>query len=952
MKNKIISISLLIILLPLITPNAMMAKENSTLPSNIKPDYGPVEPGAHLFYNISQFDWGSAAFDLLRMMLPAEVPDFDFGLINSLEGSEIEILISAMDNIPLYKWNETHGYHDGISETVLQAIGFLNLYDDFGFYANVSQFSFPDDFTKTDIHFYWETWPRSKFIDNVTSSVFWSNFNMTFMTQFDFGWYDYNNSWGYNPPDWDWPRAHWYDDTQLDDFAYDLGNVIGYDIGYWGCEFSGNNHLWYDVQAALDGFYTGFFDARGDGFTTGQSDFLTDRIPDKKAPMPPAITDMNSYARWQYYPRIYEDYYAGGYLYEGAQVYFNERLYYDLYNNAWNTWPVGYADGYHDGYYYYSGYWNGENDRLSANPRYTTWFPPPDPYYWDPRDSWESGYNVGIQDGYLAAYDDGFDITIAGEQYQWGMSSYREQGYFDGFDEGAYDSFNSLPESPLIILPYSPSTTDPFEMGANWIYEQQYLEGYPNGYLYESLVNSPSALDWTWSNGPFYNMTLPDFQFTFLANSILPAIPIDITMFTDLNFAIGEFYEYEFWWGSYDYWPFNERFVPFQTFDASDTDWVQFDTFDVAKNDTTGQPGFNTTYDAVNQYCLFEMHMNMSDAQLTQDVYWGYNTTTGKLLNVTASMNYYAVSDVWINITLELDDAKTNTPYVPSLPSPSSWTYSFDNVIFYYTAPPLAPTDFIDGVHEFKMNALSSIGHPALGVEMLEYEGLWAKANYTMYNPLDPLDPPYETTVTYPMFSPMGFHIIPDWGYYNGMVTTANSMLGVTDYFIQAFNDLDIQNTNFLITQLLLDAQVDSYHYTTGMDVMYYYITMDAEADIEWDALNGDYEWENTVIDGFIRGYIWVVVDYNSGVVLGAGLKSSFDFELTTVPDYGMSGTGILQAYLEILVSANFATPPPLDVVIGASSLPAISEFGIASILSIIGFAAIVSAVIFTKRRK
>ncbi len=953
MKNKILSIGLLIILLPLITPNATMAKDNSTLPGNFEPEYGPVEPGAHLFYNISQFDYGSGAFDLLKMLFPEEVPEFDFGiLLEALEGSEIEILISAMDNIPLYKWNETHGYYDGISETVLQAIGFLNLYDDLTVYLNASQFSFPDDFAKTDIHYYYETWPRSNFIDNITSSVFWSNFNMTFMTQFDFGWYDYNNSWGYWPPRYDWPRAHEYNDYELSDFAYDLGEVIGYDIGHWGCQVSGNDPLWYDAQAALDGFYFGFFDARDDGFFTGQTDFTTDRIPDKKAPMPPTPTDMYSYARWQFYPRIYEDYYAAGYLYEGAQVYFREQLYNDIYNNAWNTWGVGYVDGYHDGYHYYNGYWHGENDRLSANPEKTTWFPPPDPYYYDPWNSWEYGYNDGILAGYEAAYYDGYTPTSAGQFYLDGMSSYREAGYYDGFDEGATDSYNSLPETPLIILPYSPSTTDPFEMGANWIYEQQYLEGYPNGYLYESLVNSPSALDWTWSNGPFYNMTLPDFQFTFLANSILPAIPIPITMFTDLNFAIGEFFDYEFQYGAYDYWPFDQTFVPFQTFLASDTDWTEFNNFDIALNETTGSPGFNTTYDIANQFMLFEMHMNMSNPGLTTDVYWGYNTTTGKLLNVTASMDYYAVSDVWINVTMELDDSKTDTPYTPSLPTPSSWTYSFDNVIFQYNAPPLAPTSFIDSVHNFKMQALSSIGHPALGVEMLSYEGLWAKANLTMYNPLDPLDPPNEVTMGYPMFSPMGFQVIPDWNYYDGIVISANSMLGATDYFVDAFNALGVQNTNFLITQLLLDTQVDSYHYTTGMDVMYYYITLDAEADIEWDLMNGDYEWENTVIDGFIRGYIWIVIDYNSGVVLGGGLKTSFDFEVTTVPDYGMSGAGILQAYLEILISANFASPPPLDDVIGASSLPAIPEFGIASILSIIGFAAVASAVIFTKRRK
>lgn len=962
MKNKILSISLLIILLPFITPNATMAKDNSTLPGNFEPEYGPVESGAHLYYNISQFEWGSGAFDLLKMLLPKEVPEFDFGLVEGLEGSEIEILITAMNNMPLYKWNETHGYHDPISQTLLQAIGFLNLYDDLTFYLNASQFYFPDNFTKTDIHYYYETWPRSDFVDNVTSSVFWTNFNTTFLTQFDYGWWDYNTTMSYWPPyDGHWPRADHFDSNELDNFAYELGAVIGYDIGYWGCEFSVNNHLWFDAQAALDGFYTGFFEAREDGFTTGETDFTTDRIPDKKATVSATITDMQSYARWQYYPRIYEDYYASGYLYQGAQVYFRELLYRDLYDNTWNTYPSGFVDGYHDGYNYYGGYWDGQYDNSSAFLKYTTWNPPPDPYYDDPRDSWEEGYNEGILAGYLAAYDDGYEgydewiwpDYIYGRRYLEGMFQYREIGYFDGFAEGAEDSYNNLPEDPLIILPFL-SPSNGFEDGANKIYSDQYHEGHANGYLYETLVNSPNPLDWLWNNGPFYNINLPDFQFTFLFGSILPAIPIDITMFTDLNFAISEYYEYEFNYGAYDYWPFSERFVPFQTFLASDTNWTKFNEFDVAMNTTSGyeSPGFNTTYDEINDFMLFEMSMNMSDPGITEYVAWGYDTASGKLLNVTANMDFYTVSDVWVNVTLELDDAKTETPYTPTLPTPSSWTYLFDNIIFTFEAPPLAPTDFIENIQNFKSQALTSIGHPTIGVEMLDYEGLWAEANYTYYNPLEPTDPPYEATRHYPMFSPMGFQIIPDWNYYDGLVITANSMLGATDYFIEAFNTLDVQNTNFIITELLLDANVDSYHYTTGMDVMYYYLTIDAEVDIEWDMMNGAYEWENTIVDGFIRGYMWVVVDYTSGVILGAGIKTSFEFEVTTVPDYGISGAGLSLGYLEILISANFASPPTLDFVLGPSSLPLIPEFGITSILSIIGFAAVASAVIFTKRRK
>ncbi|MCK4896741.1 MAG: hypothetical protein KAS47_08030, partial [Candidatus Heimdallarchaeota archaeon] len=83
------------------------------------------------------------------------------------------------------------------------------------------------------------------------------------------------------------------------------------------------------------------------------------------------------------------------------------------------------------------------------------------------------------------------------------------------------------------------------------------------------------------------------------------------------------------------------------------------------------------------------------------------------------------------------------------------------------------------------------------------------------------------------------------------------------------------------------------------------------------------------------------------GVVLGAGAKASFDFELTAVPDFGANGA--IAAYLEVIVGVNFMTIPHIDTLIG--TLPTVAEFSILPLLSIIGLAGIVSAVIFFKKK-
>ncbi|MHA2254826.1 MAG: hypothetical protein ACXAAM_01995, partial [Candidatus Heimdallarchaeaceae archaeon] len=747
---------------------------------------------------------------------------------------------------------------------------------------------------------------------------------------------------------YEWPHDDWFGDDEIDRFADELGRSIGYDMGYWLCEFSVHNLAWNDSYAALNAFYESFFDARDAGFLAGETDYLsTYKIPDKRAPVTPAPVTLYDFAYYEHYQNWYEMYYQEGYLYRGSLDYFNRELYRELYDSEWDSWINGYINGFQDGYYNWNGMWSGDMDY----PNYHSSFynPPPDPYYWDPRDSHEQGYNQGILDGYDWAYDDGFNDpdTYFGDQYQSGMWNYNYEGYHDGFQDGAADNIASLPENPMPTLPF-PTPINPYQDGANYAYTEAYYGSYHKGYLYATLVNSPDPLMWMWSNGPFYTMNLPDAEFDISTGSVIP-IPMPLTMFEDLEFTIDAMEDdYEFWWGSgYDYWPFTQTIVPMQSIYAPDTNWVSLNDMDVALNVTSGSPGINTTYDVANNYFLFELHMDMTEPGMTQDVYWGYNTTDGMLLNISMGLDFYSLTDMYVNMVIELNYSKEEVVTFTDLTS-DSWTYFIDDFVFYYDVPPVAPPEFVDGLTMFKTSGLDSIGNDFLTVTVDRYEGLWANFSMELTNPADPLATPDTLRYSYPMIYPGGPQFLPDWTLLDGMFTTVTSVVGNLDYFIGALAVLAGQNTNVILSQLVLDPVVDSYYYG-AQDVMYQYISIDAAVDFEFGMLNGDYEWETDSLDGWIKGYLWVGFDFTTGQVLGGGVKASFDFVIGQLPDYGMNGMG-LEAYLEIIIGSDLATIPHIDALIG--TLPIVPEFGLVTILSIIGLAAISSAVIFTKRRK
>ena len=69
------------------------------------------------------------------------------------------------------------------------------------------------------------------------------------------------------------------------------------------------------------------------------------------------------------------------------------------------------------------------------------------------------------------------------------------------------------------------------------------------------------------------------------------------------------------------------------------------------------------------------------------------------------------------------------------------------------------PADFADGVAEFKANGIASIGNPLLGVDMDHYEGIWAYADYTLYDPANTSVLPETFEYRYPMFGPVGMQV-------------------------------------------------------------------------------------------------------------------------------------------------------------------------------------------------
>lgn len=933
MKRQIfLGIGLLILLLPFVNSATPRATQDSTVPSS--PQLNAVADGDKLVYNVSTFQYGEGIWEVLDMLLSQTgAPEFGKGLIGSLEGSELITYIAKTDIINLYEYDyNSQAYVNETAVDAMSIFSFLKLGQELGVEINASDFSFPDDFRNTDYSSYHDYWPYARFVDPI-DDAFWTNFNNSFDAGFNNGWYEADQGWGFSA--WE-PYGDSYGENDITWFASDLGYYIGYRIGYDGYWQSSANPAWNDWVTALNAYYFGFHEAWDEGFLSGRLDFNTTRIPDKRYPgVIPAPADLYDFSRYMNYESTYEMFYSRGYRYEAAKVDFSNQLYNDLYDNAHNTFWYGYVDGYQN--YYWNGYWAG----YYSNP-----FDFYDPIY-DPRDSYENGYNEGAYQGYAAGYDDGQYSYSVGEQYMYGLQNYVWNSYYDGFAEGAADKLASLPEDDTpSSLPYSPSTTDPYEQGANFIYDNQYREGYHNGYLYATLANNANALYWLWHAGPFYYMTLPNFSFSLDSGSVAPTPMMGFTMLTDLEELVDRNWEFD--WSSFDYGHFNEPVVPMQTFYAGDTDWVSMDTYYKYRAEDNSTEEVDTTYDAGNN--LFWMDLKMYDGgpELSMNVTWCYDTITGYLQNVSLDLSFNSMEDVWASIVLELDPARADN-IAPVMPTPDSWLYTINNFVFYFDLPPTANPDFVDGVVEFKNNGLDAVGNPLLGVDMIGYDGLWADAQMTLYNPSNTSEAPEIGDYEWLIFSPQGPQYSTDYELLDGVWTTLNSIFGATSYIEDAFNALSLQNTNFNLYDLGLTLEANKFHYTgTGSPINYYYISVDAAIDLEFSNLNGDYQWETDTYEGWIRGTIWVGIDETTGVLLGAGLKTSFDFEMTQTPDYGSNG-GLVSAYMEIMIGSTFGALPDLYSVL--TGLPAVPEYTVVSIVTILGIVALASAVIYTKKR-
>lgn len=939
-------------MLPLIVPTSVVNTSASDNPLNTgSAELENIDAGTKLTYDITTFEYGEGIWDVLDLLLAqTNAPEFNKGLVGTLEGSEFIVYVTATGDITLYKYNYTDStYYDPITMSAEQVFGFLKLNSEITAYANISMFSFPDDFLEGNFTLYYDYWPYSDFVDPVLddpADIFWMNFNGTFIGEFERGFDDaaleyLGTGGGWWPSQWGEPWADSYSEYDISWFGHDMGQYHGYQFGYDAVFHSSLDLAWNDSATALDAYYVSYFDGRDDGFAEGQADYLNNRIPDRTPPTLPAPTNLLEWVYERDYQRYWSNFYEMGFRYEADLDNFNFNLYKDLYE-AWNTWFSGYIDGYSNYY------WNGQNDGywddFDTEPYPGMRYNPPT-YSGEYYNDYDYGYEQGMYDGYDQGYDDGYYSLNVGQEKLNGYYNYQHIAYEEGFAEGAADKLAAQPFDDTPTLPF-PTPVNPFEEGANECYDHQYREGYSNGYLYATLVSSPNSLEWLRSLGPFYNMTLPDVEVSLLGGSLLPTPLMGMTTFTEVDLNIMN--EYEFNWGAHDYGVFQDNLMSFMSFDAVDQNWTAFDEIDFALNETEGSPGFNTSWDVANDYFLFEVHINATEPGMAADIYMGYNTTTGRLLNISASLDFYSQTDVWINIVLELNEGKTET-WTPVMPSPSSWTYSIDNFVFYYDLPPTVPLDFADGVAEFKTNGLASVGNPLLGVDMKSYDGLWAIADYTQYDPANTSVLPYTEEFRYPMFSPMGMQILPDWTWFDGLVTSVTSVFGQVDYIFDAASVLSDQNTNVNLATLIFNPVIGSYHHVdTGMDVMYYYLSLEADVDMTFSMLNGDYVWETTTVDGTIGAFLWVGIDYVSGVVLGAGAKASFDFELTTVPDFGANGA--IAAYLEVIVGVNFITIPHIDTLIGGA-LPTVAEFSILPLLSIIGLAGIASAVIFFKKK-
>jgi len=877
MKKRIfLAIAIIIALFPIYHSGVNTQATTQPVVNNNQITPEEIGVGSKLTYQITQFELGSGFDQLLQdITQDPEAPDIEFGYDGSLVGSEIWFYISLEDQLQFFQYNysDWEWTKENITQkNVMQVLAGIKLSEDFSAFANLSQLNYPEDAVRQDEAYYYDSWPMSHFETPITSDDFWNPFNEGFIDGFNWGFSDEINEY-----DWawfNWPSPDEYYDLYW--FARDFGQMWGYDTGREAAMNARNENpgdpwgtAWNDANSASGAFKVGFLEGRDDGYNEGKDDYVNNnRIPDKTFSNPyDATNDITDIGKRRGYDAAWPVYYDAGYLYEGAQEYFNDRLYWELYCDTWDTYPGGYLDGFRDGYY--TGVWDGQYDHDYGS--YGDNFYPPEGY-WDPRDEYQWGYNDGLAEGYQYGYDDGYNQVNDYEQYIWGMESYIWNAHEDGFQVGAQDYINNIGyDNSTFTLPFS-SPADMYEEGANFIYEMMYPKAYDDGWKYAFLVDRDGDdLNWLMHEGPFYYMYLPDVILTLQSGSVLP-VPTDMTMFKELNISMMD-YEID-----YDYGEntdlFTEHFTPFSIY-APESDWAELDTWDWAFDPESDMPGVTTTITGD----IFEMifYWEEESGDITFELTIRYDMTTGVLQYSGFSVDFTTEADMYFNVAMEYEsDTQINLP----TPDPTSWSYLIDTFSFNYELPDDVPPEVIDGLNEFKNGGESAVGNAFMDIDWLEHLGLWNKYNVTLKDPNNPTDASDPVTIMQPTLSP-GIQILPDWDLWGGIMQTGDSYLAMSEWIGNAVDMLSVANPTFDAFRHELYYEVSSYHDSTN-NIMYLYAGISGGYELRVEMLNGDWEWEETTVSLYFKLVLWTAYDYTTGIFLGAGVEGTIDETFTS----------------------------------------------------------------------
>ncbi len=899
-KKMIIALSILVMLLPF-NPHIYGAKATSTNVRSIEenPVVQDVGPGSKFVYEITQFDLGPEFEQLLQDI--NDNPDLpDIGYSGSLVGSEIWAYIALQRDLTLGQQNYTDGqYYNQTTLSIMQVFTALKLSSSFSAYTNLSQVSFPEDGEEKSKDYYYDRWPMCEFSESITSDEFWSGIENGFLDNFGNGFSDganrYDEAW-MNYPD---PKNY----GDFYSFAYAFGAFQGYNVGYRAGQeaFNENNAdpwstSWNDDHGAYGGFKLAFLEAREDGFAEGQNDYLNNnRIPDSTYTNPYAgATNIVTLGKAIGYDSAYDMYYGAGFLYQGAQEYFNKDLYWKLYRGFDRTYAAGYADGY--AYAYNLGFSNGayDKDHGSYGDSYD------EPTLEDVNNKWDEGYNAGLHEGYPTGYDDGWTGGWASApgahiRYIDGMYQYLWSTHETGFQAGASDYVNSDPyDNSSYTLPFSSSTSDLFEQGANNIYSLMYPEAYDQGWKYAWLTDrNGDSTNWLVHSGPLYNISLPDLIVNLASGSVLPVLT-DIEMFTELNITVMD--------GDYKYVnstkadPMSRHFSPISIY-APDTNWALWDTKDQPFDPNGGSgPGIATTIEGNNMNIQFTWTEDDMDYNITVV----YDMTTGKMLILAFSFNSTTKADLWGKV--QIDYVSDTVMNVPTL-NPTSWSYLIDSFSFNYDVPDEMPDDFVNQLKDFKTHGTASVGNTFLDVKLVNTEGLYNKYELHDHDPSNPSDSGEDSEAFIPAVWP-SFQILPDWDLWTGGMTTANSIVSSSDWIEEAIGNLAAENPATLdVFDNTLNMEAGT-HYESSSNVMYLYVAVSGALSFHAMELDDNFDWKDISTAVFASAVVWLAYDHTTGMLLGGGVKASLDFT-GDVPDDGTADSQNLIMNLDISARAN-----------------------------------------------